>query len=60
MAVTLSALHVSRALPPEKIIFLLLVLICVRSLVNPRAKMRLEGLDEVKNVNNLIGTQAHL
>jgi hypothetical protein len=44
MAVT-SALRVSHPLPPGR----LLVLICVKSRVDPRAIVRLEGLGEMKN-----------
>jgi hypothetical protein len=45
MAASLSVLRAGRLLPPEKF----LVLIRIRSSVGPRAMVRLEGIDELKN-----------
>jgi hypothetical protein len=51
MAVRLSALHAGRPLPPGRF----LVLISDRSLVDPRAIVRLEGLGKLKNPVTSLG-----
>jgi hypothetical protein len=53
MAVRLSGLHAGRPLPPRRF----LVLIFLRSWVDPRAIVGLEGLDKLKKKFNLIGTR---
>jgi hypothetical protein len=54
MAVRLSALRAGGPLPPE----ICLVLISIKGWVNPRAIVRLEGLDKLKKKIHLIGTQS--
>jgi hypothetical protein len=49
MAVRLSALRAGRPLPPGRF----LVLTCVRGWVDPRVIVRLEGLGQLENSNNL-------
>jgi hypothetical protein len=53
MAVRLWALRAGRPLPPGRF----LVPICVRGRVDPRAILRLEGLDKLKKSNDLIGNR---
>jgi hypothetical protein len=54
MAIKLSAVRSGRPLPQERF----LVLICVRGCVDPRAIVRLEGLDQLKKSRNLIGIRS--
>jgi hypothetical protein len=51
MTVRLSALHTSRALLPRNIIFLLLILVSVRGLVNLGGLVWLEGLSKLKKID---------
>jgi hypothetical protein len=53
MEVTLSALRIGRALLPINIIFLLLVFISIRGLVN----LGLEGLGKLKNSFTSLGLE---
>jgi hypothetical protein len=53
MAVRLSALRACRHLPPGRF----LVLISVRGCVDPMVIVRLEGLDQLKTSNDLIGAR---
>jgi hypothetical protein len=55
MAVSLSPLRTSCALPQKH----LMVHISVRILVNPRAVLRLEGLDKLRKFSDFIETQTH-
>jgi hypothetical protein len=57
MRASLSALSTDSALLSRNIICLLLVIISVRDLVNPRGLVRLKGIYELKKVIYLIGSQ---
>jgi hypothetical protein len=56
MSVRLSALRIGRPLPPESC----LVFISVRGWVDPRAVMRLEGLDQLNNPMTSLGFHCRL
>jgi hypothetical protein len=59
MVLKLSTLRTGHALLPRNILFfsLFLVILFVSGGVNPRAIVRLQGLDKLKNFIGLIGTQ---